>query len=149
MTLYATRYNRAFKRIHALHGSPTLGIIPPITSWTLGAGITYNSQYDQFLNASNAVVSVNYATAATATTVNFIPTERNSDIALTIGGALTQGDVAGQGVIIQWTSALQTAIAACWGVTIGSTLYRVKSWKVFPEGAAAPVRIQIKLNKAE
>lgn len=149
MTLYAARYSRAFARIHRLHGSPTLGIIPPITSWTLAAGVTYNSQFGQFLDVSNAVVSVNYATAATATTVDFIPTERNNDIALTIGGSLTQGDVSGQGVIIQWTSALQTAIAACWGVTIGSTLYRVKSWKVFPEGAAAPVRIQIQLNKAE
>jgi len=149
VTQYAARYSRAFARIHALHGSPTLGIIPPISSWTLGAGITYNSQYDQFLNGSNAVVSVNYATAATATTVNFIPTERNSDIALTIGGNLTTGDVGGQGVIIEWTSALQAAIAACWGVSIGSTLYRVKTWKVFPEGAAAPVRIQIQLDKAE
>jgi hypothetical protein len=148
MTRYATRYIRAFARIHALHGSPTLDIIPPVSAWTLPAGVTYNAQYDQFVNASNVVQAVNYASWATETTVDFVPTRRKNDVALTIGGGLTTANVS-RNAVIEWTSAIQTKVAAAWGVTIGSTLYRVKSWEVYPEGAAAPVEIRLELDKAE
>lgn len=148
MTQYAIRYRRAFARIHRLHGSPTLGIIPPITSWTLPGGVTYNQQYDQFLNGAGAVQAVNYASWVTSTTVDFIPTRRKNDYALTIGGGLTTANVS-RNAVIEWTSAIQAKVAAAWGVIIGSTLYRVKSWEVYPEGAASPIEIRLELDKAE
>jgi hypothetical protein len=142
------QYARMFDRLWRRHGSPTLEIIPPISSWTLASGVVYNSQYDQFVNGSGVVQSVSYTTAATATEVAFLPGRRHNDVAMTIGGMLTTADT-GRSVVVKWTSAVQTKISVAWGVVIGSTLYRVKAWEVHPEGIDEPIEIRLELDKAE
>lgn len=142
------RYSRMFQRFWRRHGSPTLDIIPPVSAWTLPAGITYNAQYDQFLNASNVVQAANYASWATSTSVGFLPRRRETEASLTIGGVLS-AEVVSTSVVIEWTSAMQSKITLAWGVVIGSTLYRVRSWTVVPEGVDDPIEIRVELDKAE
>jgi len=142
-TQYAARFNRAFQRIWKLHGQPTLDIIDPVSGWTLDPGVTYDALQDQFVDGSNNSVSVDWSIQP-ATTVDYIPTRRNRDVTLTIGGVLPSDDI-GRNIVLQWSSSVQSKVTACYGVGIGSSLYHVRSWEVYPEGTTAPVEIRLSL----
>ena len=142
-TKYAGRYGKAFNRIWSLHGEPTLDIVDPIANWTLGVGVTYDALQDQFIDGDNNSVSVSWS-GQPATTVNFIPTRKNREATLTIGGVLSVDDI-GRNVVVQWTSTVESKVSACYGVAIDSTLYHVRSWEVYPEGTSAPVEIRLSL----
>lgn len=145
-TQYAGRWARAFNRLWKLHGQPTLDIIAPVVDWTLSAGVTYDAHHDQFLNGAGAVVSVDW-TSQPATTVNCLPTRRDNSVTLSPLGIMSQDSI-GRNVTLQWDTDVQSDIVACWGVALGGTLYRVKSWEVYPEGVDAPVELRLSLVKA-
>ena len=145
-TTYAGRYSKAFARIWSAHGSPTLSIVDPVSGWTLDPGVTYDAYQDQFIDSEGAVTAVSWS-GQPATSANFIPTRKANMVELSIGGMATEGDIS-RNVVIEWSSTLQTKIAACYGVVISSSLYHVKSWEVYPMGTSAPVEIRLELSDA-
>ena len=145
-TQYAARWNRAFTRLWKLHGQPTIDIIDPVANWTLSAGVSYDAHHDQFLNGAGAVVTVDW-TAQPKTTVNCLPTRRDNAVTLSPMGMLSQDEV-GRNVTLQWDADVQVDIVVCWGVSSRGTLYRVKSWEVYPEGVETPIELRLSLVKA-
>lgn len=149
MTLFAilkAEFGVVFDEGHKLFGEPTMKIIQPVSAWTLPSGVTYDPHQDQFMDDDDNVVSVTYATQP-STTVKFLPTQQRNDMTIGIPGLVTV-TATEQPVTLKWTSAVQAAIAQNWGVLIGSTLYRVKTWEVFPIGATSPIEIKVSLVEA-
>lgn len=145
-TQYAARWNRAFTRLWKMHGQPTIDIIDPVANWSLSAGVSYDAHHDQFLNGAGAVVAVSWSTQP-KTTANCLPTRRDNTVTLSPLGMLSQ-DAVGRNITLKWTADVQADIVACWGVALGDTLYRVKSWEVYPEGVDAPIELRLSLVKA-
>lgn len=119
-------------------------IIKPVSTWTLAAGIEYDPHQDQFIQGDGEVAGVTYI-AQPSITVNYLPSRQNNAMTIGIPG-LTTVTATEQPIILQWTAIVQAAIATCWGVLIGDTLYRVKSWELFP--LVSPVEIRVSLIEA-
>lgn len=145
-TQYAGRWARAFNRLWKLHGQPTLDIIDPVANWTLSAGVTYDAHHDQFLNGAGAVVTVDW-TNQPKTTVNCLPTQQDSSISLSVLGIMSQDSI-GENVTLRWDADVQADIIACWGVSLGGALHRVKAWRVYPVGVDTPILLKLSLVKA-
>lgn len=135
-----------FMQMWRYRGRPTMQVIQPVSAWTLASGVTYDPHQDQFIDGEGGVVSVTYTTQPSIT-VKYLPSRQNNALTIGIPGLVTV-TATEQPVILQWTSATQTAISTCWGVLMGGVLYRVKTWELFPVGASSPVEIRVSLIEA-
>lgn len=62
---------RLFSQFHSLSGGKTLSAIPPISSWVLPTGITYDRRLDSLIDSNNNVVDEDQS-YYTATDVEYI-----------------------------------------------------------------------------
>lgn len=135
----------AFKKIWRIKGSPTLGIIGPISGWTLPAGVTFNSRLNTFVDSNGDPTEVEWSTQTT-TAVNFLPrgvsTTQNMEVAGVVSTQYTE-------VVVQWDAATETAIANAWGIVLNSKLWRVERWQLEPLGAVTPTEISLTLVEGE
>lgn len=134
---------QAFRALWRAAGKPQAKLIGPVSGWTLPSGVTYNAHFDQFVDESKAKVSVSWATQP-GTTIPIVPDKASHAIVLAIPGVTTTSTTP---VITLWAGDVETAIKTCWGVSMGSRLYRVSSWTPVPEGVPEPSTILLQLQE--
>jgi hypothetical protein len=119
-------------------------IVPPITQWTLHAGVVYDGNLDTFVNGAGQPVDVDWKTQ-TLLKVAFLPGQQSNDVTLAVPGVTT---VAKTPVTVLWTKDVEAAIRAAWGVAISGKLYRIDKWDLIPLGVAIPNSIDLELVEA-
>ena len=144
-TSFANQSRKAFMKVWRLSGKPTLKMIESISTWTLPVGVTYNSHFDSFVDGSGETVSVDWSTQP-GTTVEFLPAKATSNITLGVPGI---SSVEYTNVTLLWSSTVEAKLRACWGVVIGSNLYRVQNVELNPLGALTPSDMRVSLSEGE
>lgn len=144
MTSAVQRVQRKAMRIgRRIAGSPVLYLIHPISEWTLPTGVTFNSRFDAFVNASNVPVTVDWRTASEMTAVEFNIGRTNNVATIDPAGLTTFVRV--QNVYIEYTDAIWALVTQAWGVSVADKLYRCEGFDTWPFGDADPTRIRLPL----
>lgn len=134
---------RAFQKLWRLAGQPTLTVIPPLTTWTLTPGVTFDPHRGQFVQ-NGRQVTVDWKTQ-TLLTLPFLPQPQQNEVALLMPGVATTPKT---GVTLLWTPENEAAIKAAWGVGVSNRLYRVSHWELDPLGVPTPNSIRVDLLPA-
>lgn len=134
---------RAFQKLWRLAGQPTLVVIPPISTWTLPSGVTFDPHRGQFLQ-NGRQATVDWKTQ-TLLTLPFLPQPQQNEVALLMPGVATTPKT---GVTLLWSKANEAAIKVAWGVGVNNRLYRVSHWELDPLGVETPNSIRVDLLPA-
>ena len=136
----------AFKKAWRLMSEPTLGVIGPISGWTLPADTSYDPHHDEFLNDdTGAVVAVSWS-SQTQTEVEFLPLRGDQVVELDIPGIVTTDMT---NVTVLWSSETEALVRSAWGVVLGDRLYVIKRWITKPIGIEQPYQIDLYLTEGE
>ena len=134
---------RAFQKLWRLAGQPTLTVIPPIATWTLPPGVTFDPHRGQFIQNGRGV-AVDWKTQ-TLLTLPFLPQPQQNEISLNVAGVAT---VPKTTLTLLWSKANETAIRMAWGVGLNNRLYRISHWDLDPLGVVTPNSIVLDLVAA-
>ena len=148
--LKRSRYHRfaivGFNKAWHLMSEPYLGLIGPISGWTLPANTTYDPHHDEFLDdGDDSVVEVDWEDQ-TQTQVAFLPMQGDAVVDLDIPGVL-QTDMTHLQIL--WTSSMETAINTAWGIVVDGRLYVIKRWVRRPIGIEQPYMIDLYLSEGD
>lgn len=135
----------AFHKIWRLCGEPTLQIIPPVSAWSLPAGVSFDRHIDRFVDGSGASVVVNWRDQIT-TEVRFLPKSDSHNAALRMLGVVVTD---GMTVTILWSADIAEKVKTAWGVLLSDRLYRVQAWQTVPPGVSAPTVIELSLTEGD
>lgn len=128
-------------------GRPLLNIYGPVGGWTLPGGVSYDEGQDRFEDGDGDEVAVDYSTAAMITTARYVPVQpANSADRVDVGDDLAF-DEPGLLVRVEYSAAVETALADTWGIGVGGTVYRqtTKRRRYLPLGATTPVVFEMEL----
>lgn len=134
---------RAFQKLWRLAGEPTLMVIPPLATWTLPPGVTFDPHRGQFLQ-NGKMATVDWKTQ-TLLTLPFLPQPQQNEISLNVAGVTTTPKTA---LTLLWSKTNEAAIKGAWGIGIGTRLYRITHWDLEPLGVPTPNSIALDLVAA-
>jgi hypothetical protein len=149
MSEFSAAVDGVFGEIWDAYGRPYLRVYRPISTWTLGAGVTYNPTRDRFEDAEGDAVTISYTTAAGYADVRYVPLTRPSPFA-EIAVAMATGAVEQPSVraYVEYSAATLATLGDYWAIRMGATLYRLTDraeWRYMPVGAVTPELIVIGL----
>ena len=136
---------KAFMKLWRLCGSPVLGVIGPISSWTLPDGVFYDKHVGTFVDDASLPVDIDWEDQDT-TNIAFLPQGVSFDVGLEIGGVTSTRYT---NVILLWTAETEENINAAWGIVIGENLYTIERWSAEPIGVPTPSTLSVSLAEGE
>lgn len=128
-------------------GRPLLNIYGPVSGWSLPAGVIYDEGQDRFEDGAGNEVIVDYVAVATITTARYVPVQpANRADRVDVGDDLAF-DEPGLMVRVEYSSAVETALADTWGIGVSGTIYRqtTRRRRYLPLGAASPKVFELEL----
>lgn len=144
MTL-STNVRRIFRRAWQAYGKPVMQAVPPVASWSLPAGYTFDSSLEAIRTSGGATLTDLDALAAYYATrpVYIVPTGRTADLDVLIAaGVVPSGAV--EVYVLQSDIATVNAAHA---VQINSQWYDVIELAIAPVGHASGIWARVRLKR--
>lgn len=134
-----------FTLLWKIQGRPQLQVIKPVSAWKLPSGVSYDERHDQFLDAQEDAVDVNWRTQPRVP-LSFLPAKQPVDVAFALPGVVQNGTIS---VLLLWTKTTETLIKDAWGIALGDVLYRLKQYDIDPKGVSTPLTIRLDLEESQ
>lgn len=132
-----------YRAAHRIAGKPVLSIIPPISEWTLAAGVTYDAYRDVFINGSGVPVSASWADQP-VTIADYLPDKAMTGLQFGLTGITTDDTT---NIALLWDEDVEAAVRAAWGISIDGVLYRVSNVDRSPQGVTPAYLLQVALKR--
>ncbi|HNT76021.1 MAG TPA: hypothetical protein PKH77_13480 [Anaerolineae bacterium] len=132
-----------FRAAHRAAGKPTLFLIPPVETWTLPAGVTYDAYRDIFVTSGGAPQAVLWSDQVLKR-IDYIPDRSITGLTFSLTGIVPEDTTP---VSFLWSKETEAALRAAWGVSLGGDLYRVATIDLSPVGVSPAYLLNVSLRK--
>lgn len=134
-----------FRAAHRVAGKPSLYLIPPVASWVLPTGVTYDAYRDIFITSGGAPQATPWRDQTLAR-VDYLPDRANTGIIFGVTGIVPEDSTP---VVLLWSSETESALRVAWGVSLDGDLYRVATIDLAPVGVTPAYLLNVSLRKGK